>query len=179
MKRFSFGLALLACTAAFALAACERNVDKSGAFAAETSDNRLRGEAFGISVKRPDDWRALGYEELNDLIEGAVEPTTEGDDDLRARAQAGVKKSHNLFLISKYEMGAAADENATVSATAEMVRLAPGVASGRDYLARAKEVMIKTNMDYGFDGAFKSRVIDGVAFDQMDCTLTFAGGVNQ
>ena len=153
----------------------QTTAEKTKAFASETNGNTLHSPKFGLSIEKPDGWYALGYDELNALIETGGEVASSGNDDLGAILEATEKNNYSLFLISQYETGAPVEVNPNVLGVAENISAAPGIKSGKDYFFHAKKLMAQANPSYVFEDGYKVRLIDGVEFDQMDLTIELAG----
>jgi hypothetical protein len=149
--------------------------ENADAFARQTNESVLLSPAFGLSIKPPKDWYALGSNELNDLMEMAADVASAGQDDLAAILDASQIKTYNLFAISRYETGFPVDENPNIMAVAENVSSSPGVKNGRDYFFHAKRLMAQATPNYKIEKGYKIRTIGGVDFDQMDLTIELAG----
>lgn len=149
--------------------------EKAAAFADTTDNNVLTSSKFGISIRRPEGWNSLDYEQLNNLVEAGTKVATSGKDDLNAIVEATKKNNYNIFAVMKYEAGSPVEENPNVFGLAERISHAPGIKRGRDYFFHSKKLMKQANPNFIFTEGYKTRVIDGVEFDQMDLTIELAG----
>ena len=151
--------------------------DKADAYAEASDENTLRSPKFGLTVRKPEGWHSLEYDDINDLMETGTDVATAGQDDLRAVVEASEKNSYTLFGIMQYENGAAVDENPNVMGVAENVRHAPGVKTGEDYFFHTKKLMAQANPNFVIEEGYKKRMIGGVQFDQMDLSVDVGAGV--
>ena len=157
----------------FLAASCGKNAEQQAAekadgFATAADEYTLESKAFGIRIRRPEGWQAMGFDQLNDLVDMGTDVATAGKDDLKAFMAATEKNNFTLFAITQFEAGAAVDENPNVMGVAEKVSHAPGVKTGKDYFFHAKKLMAQANPNFTFTEGYQTRMIGGVAFDQMD-----------
>ncbi|MEO1241663.1 MAG: hypothetical protein AAFX54_07110 [Pseudomonadota bacterium] len=155
----------------------EAATEKAEAYASSTDENTLNSTRFGISVRHPDGWYSLDYDQLNGLLEIGADVATKGNDDLDKVIEATKKNNYNIFAIMQHEPGTPVEENPNVIGLAENVSLAPGIKRGSDYFFHARKLMEQANPNSIFAEAYETRIIDGVEFDQMDVTVEMAGVV--
>ncbi len=153
----------------------EATTEKAEAYASQADNNTLRSQKFGITINKPEGWHALGFEELNTLVDVGGDISTAGNDELNAVVEASMKNTYSLFAVSQYETGAPVEENPSVFAMAENISHAPGIKRGKDYFFHAKKLMGQANPNYVFEEGYQTRMIDGVTFDQMDLTIEMVG----
>ena len=148
---------------------------KEDAFVERGEGNVLSSGAFGVSVAIPDAWYSMSFEELNALVDEGSDVATAGNDQLAAVVEASEKNSFNLFGVLKYETGSPVDENPNVMGMAEKIAFQPGIKRGTDYFFHVKKLMQQSSLTLEFEEEYKTRMIDGVEFDQMDLTQTING----
>ncbi len=175
LKRVLIGLSAILFAASCGKSEEKVAEEKAVSFAAQGDDRKLRSSKFGITVTPPEGWHTMDFDQLNNLVDTGTDVVTAGQDDLRAMIEASEKNSYNLFAILQYESGAPVDENPNVMGMAENISAAPGVKRGKDYFFHAKKIMAQGNPTFVFEEGYKTRMIGGVEFDQMDLTMEIVG----
>lgn len=141
----------------------------------EIDAHTFRNDYFGITVTKPDSWHAASLELQQQLMGMGEDIIAHNNDDMKRALEGSTKRSVSLFMFNMYEFGAPEPVNPGVMGVAEYVGFLPGVKNGSDYFFHAKNLMMKSGMQYEFVEGYRQRIIDGVTFDAMDLTMTFNG----
>lgn len=154
---------------------CSPTAEQENVFVTTTDDRIYTSDFFALEVAKPEGWVALDEDTTNDLMNIGTDMVSYGNDDLKRALKASEKQSVSVFSFFKYEVGAPVDSNPNVISVGENVKFVPGVKTGKDYFFHVKKLFAQTGMDVKYLGDYKSRVIGGVIFDQLDTEMSFAG----
>ena len=145
-------------------------------FTEQVSENIFHNAYFKMTVQKPDEWVALDHSAEEALFQHGVDVAFSGNNDLKNLHEAAEKNYYTLFTFFRCEPGTPVDVNQNVIGLAEKVTHMPGIKTGKDYFFHSKKIMSQSNLQYSFSEGYRQREIDGIVFDQMDLTITFAGG---
>lgn len=143
----------------------------------EFEGNVYRNEYFGMTAEVPVEWYICDRETINRVNETGKQIIAGDDENMRAIIDASNLVTVNLFQAFEYPVGAPVPFNSSIVSVAEKVEQYPGIKSGNDYLYHVKRNLESSKIDVTILDDTKSKVIDGLEFNEMSIELRMSGVV--
>jgi hypothetical protein len=134
-------------------------------------------EFFNVTVEKPEGWYAQNTQESEALREKGGQMVAGDDKNMKAMVEASKQSTTPLFSFFEVAPGTPGKANPNVIGIAEDLKAAPGVKTGCDYLALAKQMAEKSQVKIEFSEKCESKNINGSEFNFMDAQIKMGNQV--
>ncbi|MBZ2190207.1 hypothetical protein K8B33_13945 [Alcanivorax sp. JB21] len=151
----------------------EKNADRAPeALTYTTGDNVYINDMFSLRIEKPEGWFAQSAEDMI-LMQQQGSALFSDDDNIRQILKASLESTLPLFGFFEVPPGTPGRLNPNILGTAENIRLAPGITSGCDYLAHARQALQQMQIRYEVDEQCGQREINGTDFGYFEAQAMF------
>lgn len=185
---------LLLCAALLTLAACSDNTPGTDTMETPAEvTTAARGEApslsasealtysedgqlflndlFGLQIEKPEGWFSQNAEDMLAMQQQSL--ALMSDDNTRAMIRSALESTLPLFGFFEVPPGSPGKLNPNILGSAENIRLAPGIVSGCDYLAHARQALRMMQVNYEIDEQCGQHEVNGTEFDYFEAQAMF------
>ncbi|MBW7474719.1 DUF1795 domain-containing protein [Paenibacillus oenotherae] len=168
MKKFAKWSVIIMFMLVFATACSNANEEKKVDLG-KVENGTYTNDYFGFSLTVPQGWQVQDAETMNEISEMGKDAIAGGDEDKKKDLDLAEKKTLNLLMFSKFEMGSV-QLNPNFLSTAEKVSKLQGINSSKDYLEILKKMLTDSQLPYTF-GETSTVTIGGQEFETIDASL--------